>query len=170
MGRLPTYTLRWMTRRDVAQVAAIEGDTFDYPWTAADFRTALKTRGICCIVIEGYRQVLAYAIYDHHDGRLYVLNLVVHYEFRRQGLGRWLVESIQDRVAAMTVYANVTETNVEAQLFFRECGFRVGRITRFAYECTDAAAYQFRWKYNWPRQRRVETEPVADPQGQCVGR
>ena len=85
-GRLRVQ-LRWMIRRDMAEVLEIEQEAFEFPWSDEDFTRCLRQRNCIGMVAESGDSVVAFMIYELHRTRLHVLNLAVRRSHRRLGVG-----------------------------------------------------------------------------------
>ena len=66
--------LRWMIRRDMPEVLAIEQEAFEFPWSDEDFTRCLRQRNCIGMVAEVGDSVVAFMIYELHRTRLHVLN------------------------------------------------------------------------------------------------
>jgi len=119
--------IRWLIRRDVDEVLAIEKRSFMKPWTEEDFLTALKQRNVIgCVYDTDHSRVDGFVIYELHKTRLHILNFAVDPQSRRTGVGSAMVDRLkgklsQQRRAELT--AIVSERNIQAQLFFQKHGF-----------------------------------------------
>lgn len=139
-----TPHLRWMVRRDMSQVLAIENACFPDPWSEDDFLRCLQQRNVIGMVAERDDVILGAMVYELHKDRLHVLNFAVHPEYRRCGVGRAMVAKLQSklsRVRRCFVSLDVRETNLAAQLFFRSCGFSCVGIKHGFYDECDESAY-----------------------------
>jgi ribosomal-protein-alanine N-acetyltransferase len=118
---------RWMIRRDMPAVLAIERDVFDCPWSEVEFRKVLGERNCIGVVAEYDGRVVGYMIYELYKTRIHVLNFSVAADFQRCGVGRQMVAKLVSKLSAKRrwrIVLEVRETNLPAQLFFRTCGFR----------------------------------------------
>ena len=52
-----------------------------------------------------------------------IVNLVVHKEYRRSGVGSLLLDKVISRKNCKNLLASVRESNLSAQLFFKKKGF-----------------------------------------------
>jgi ribosomal-protein-alanine N-acetyltransferase len=77
-----------------------------------------------------------------------LLNIVVAPEWRRQGIGRSMLEILDQGLwrTACSVQVLVPETNLPLQLFFRAVGYKAIRVVRDCFEAEDA--------YQMERQQR----------------
>jgi ribosomal-protein-alanine N-acetyltransferase len=141
--------IRWMIRRDMDDVLAIEHEGFEFPWSEEDFTRCLRQRNCIGMVAEHDDQIVGFMIYELHKTRLHVLNFAVAREHRRLGVGTRMVEKLTGKLSHQRrsrILLEVRETNLAAQLFFRKCGFRAVSVLRDFYEDTTEDAYlmQFR--------------------------
>lgn len=141
--------IRWMIRRDMQSVLDIEHDSFEFPWTEDEFIRCLRQRDCIGMVAEVNDEVAGFMIYELHNNRIHILSFAVHPKFRRQGVGRAMVDKLVTKLAYQRrnrIALEVRETNLAAQLFFRTLGFRATGVLRSFYEDTpeDAFLMQFR--------------------------
>jgi ribosomal-protein-alanine N-acetyltransferase len=153
--------IRWMIRRDMPEVLDIERDSFEFPWLEEDFIRCLRQRNCIGMVAEHEDRVVGFMIYELHKTRIHVLNFAVAPEFRRRGAGSQMVAKLIGKLSAQRrtrVVLEVRETNLAAQLFFRENGFRAVSVLRDFYEDTPEDAYLMQHRYR--SERPVVVEPV----------
>lgn len=141
--------IRWMIRRDMPEVLEIEQRSFEFPWSDDDFIRCLRQRNCIGMVAEHSERVVGFMIYELHKSRLHILNLAVHPEFSRRGVGEQMIRKLISKLAPQRrsrIMLEVRETNLPAQLFFRQLGFRAVSLLREFYEDTPEDAYlmQFR--------------------------
>ncbi len=129
-------SIRWMIRRDFPQVLEIEWDSFDVAWCEEDFIKCLRQRNCIGMVAElaaNPREIVGFMIYELHKSRLEVLNFAVAREYRRQAVGRQMVERLQCKLSPQRrreIIAVVREKNLAGQLFFKVLGFRATGVLR----------------------------------------
>jgi [ribosomal protein S18]-alanine N-acetyltransferase len=145
----PSIHVRWLIRRDMPAVAEIEEASFEFPWRVEDFIFRLRQR--CCIgmVAEVRSEVVGYMVYYLHKTRLHVLNFAVSTSFRRAGIGTAMVDKLVGKLSANgrnRITLEVRESNIDAQLFFRQAGFRAISIAKGYYEETAEDAYLLQYK------------------------
>ncbi len=145
--------IRWMIRRDMPSVLAIEESSFEFPWSEEEFIRCLRQRNCIGMVAERDDAVVGFMIYELHKNRLHLLNFSVNPACRRSAIGSSMVEKLssklsQDRRNRITL--EVRETNLDAQLFFKHHGFRAISVLRDFYEDTTEDAYlmQYRFRSN----------------------
>ena len=141
--------IRWMIRRDMAEVLQTEQESFEYSWTEEDFLKCLRQRNCIGMVAEHGEKVVGFMIYELHKSKLHVLNFAVHPTFRRQGVGQQMVAKLIGKLSShrrTKITLAVRERNLPAQLFFRSQDFRAQRVLRNYYEDSgeDAFLMEFR--------------------------
>ncbi len=120
--------IRWMIRRDMEEVLAIERASFGAPWSDEDFVRALRQQATIGMVVEGREgEVAGYVIYWLQKRGIWLLNLAVHPQQRRRGLGRAIVDKLRTKLTAQRrryLWADPSERNLAAHLFLAACGLR----------------------------------------------
>ena len=69
--------MRWMIRRDMPEVLAIEAESFEFPWPEEDFIRCLRGRNFIGMVAEYDDRIVGFMIYELTKKRIEVLNLAV---------------------------------------------------------------------------------------------
>jgi ribosomal-protein-alanine N-acetyltransferase len=136
--------IRWMIRRDMSEVLNIEQGSFEFAWSEDDFVNCLRQRNCIGMVAEHDERVVAFMIYELHKSRLHVINFAVHPRFRRRGVGAQMLQKLVAKLSQQRrnkILLEVRETNLQAQLFFRQNGFRAVSVLRDFYEDTTEDAY-----------------------------
>jgi ribosomal-protein-alanine N-acetyltransferase len=143
--------IRWMIRRDMPEVLAIESGSFEFPWTEDDFVRCLRQRNCIGMVAEHNERVVGFMIYELHRNRLHVLNFSVHPKYRRKLVGSQMIRKLISKLSPQRrnrVMLEVRETNLDAQLFFKQQGFRAVSVLRDFYEDTTEDAYLMQFRYS----------------------
>ena len=136
--------IRWMIRRDMSAVLDIEGHSFEFPWSEYEFIRALRQRNCIGMVAELNEVVVGFMIYELHKNRLHILNFAVHSDYRRNNVGSSMVEKLVSKLSYQRrsrILLEVRETNLPAQLFFKNVGFQAVSVLRDFYEDTTEDAY-----------------------------
>lgn len=147
--------IRWMIRRDMPEVLATEAESFEYPWCEEDFIRCLRQRNCIGMVAEHEDRVVGFMIYELHKTRIHVLNFAVAEDHRRRGVGSQMIAKLIAKLSTQRrsrVMLEVRETNLAAQLFFRENGFRAVSVLRGYYADTPEDAYIMQYRYRPERQ------------------
>ena len=152
--------IRWMIRRDMPEVLAIEADSFEFPWSEEDFIRCLRQRNCIGMVAEHQDRVVGFMIYELHKNKLHILNFCVHPDYRRQDVGSQMCRKLISKLSSQRrsrIRLEVRETNLAAQLFFRDLGFKALNVLRDFYEDTVEDAYLMQYRY---KQAEAEMAPV----------
>ncbi len=146
--KLPVQ-IRWLIRRDMADVLRIEGESFEFAWNEEDFLTCLRQRNCIGMVAEHDQKIVGFMIYELHKARLNILNFAVASEVRRQKVGEQMAQKLVDKLSQQRrneILLEVRETNLPAQLFFKTRGFRAVSILKHHYDDTTEDAFVMRYR------------------------
>jgi ribosomal-protein-alanine N-acetyltransferase len=139
---------RYLLSRDMPEVLAIERASFDYHWDEDGFLRELRRRNSLGYVAEHADRIVGFMIYRLLKDRLRLVDLAVHPEFRRRGVGRQLTGKLAERLShhgKPRIVLLVRETNLTAQAFFRRRGYRALEVVREHYPDTGEAAYAMQY-------------------------
>jgi len=142
--------IRWMIRRDMTEVLDIERESFEFPWYEEDFIRCLRQRNCIGMVAEHGERVVGFMIYELHKTRLHILNFAVAEGFRHRDVGRQMAEKLISKLSSQRrtqISLEVRETNLTAQLFFKQLGFRATSVLRSYYEDSPEDAYLMKFNY-----------------------
>ncbi len=149
-GLATAVHIRWMIRRDMPEVLAIEQRSFEFPWSEEDFSRCLRQRNCIGMVAEAEGQVTGFMIYELNKNQLHVMNFAVRPDARRRGIGVQMVEKLFGKLSQQRrtrIVLEVRETNLAAQVFFRNAGFRAVSVLRDYYEDTTEDAYLMHYQH-----------------------
>ena len=141
--------IRWMIRRDMPEVLEIERQSFEFSWTEEDFLTCLRQRNCIGMVAERQERIVGFMIYELLKSQLHVLNFAVAPWARRQAVGSQMVEKLVNKLSQQRrqeISLEVRETNLAAQLFFKNQGLAANSVLRGHYEDTDEDAYVMKFQ------------------------
>jgi len=136
--------IRWMIRRDMMEVLEIENQSFEFPWLGDDFLKCMKQGNCASMVAEHNEMVAGYMVYELCKNSLYILNFAVNPDFRRMSVGAQMAEKLIGKLSPQRrnrILLKIRETNLVAQLFFRELGFRAISVLHDSFEDTTEDAY-----------------------------
>lgn len=136
-GEMQGVQIRWLIRRDMPEVLEIEDASFNAPWSDVDFMEALRQRNCVGMVAECDKKVVGFMIYSLHRSHLALLNFAVLPRMRRRGVGTCMALRMIDKLSVQRrtrLDAVVVDYNLQAQLFFRSCGFRATEVLRGHYD------------------------------------
>lgn len=148
MDIINTPKIRWLIRRDMPEVLAIEQASFEYAWTEEDFLCCLRQRNCIGMVAEREGRIAGFMIYELHKARLRLLNFAVAPDQRRMNVGAQMVRRLIDKLSQQRrreIVLEVRETNLAAQLFFKTMGFMALGVLRDRYDDTTEDAYLMRY-------------------------
>ena len=154
--------IRWMIRRDMPEILAIESQSFEFPWSEEDFINCLRQRNCIGMVAEHDDHVVGFMIYELNKTRIQVLNFAVAEARRRRGVGTQMMAKLIGKLSSQRrsrITLEVRETNLPAQLFFRAAGFRAVSVLREYYADTPEDAYVMQYRY---RAESVESPVPAN--------
>ena len=123
--------IRWMIRRDMPSVLAIESLSYDQGWNEEIFIRHLRQRDTIGMVAELDEEVVGFMVYELHKQRLQVVNLAVHPKFRRMGIGRQMIEKLVGKLCYQRrnrIEIGVADYHLGAHLFLKACGMRCEKI------------------------------------------
>lgn len=141
-------TIRWLIRRDMADILRIERESFEFPWTKEEFRSCLLQRNCIGMVAEHEHEIVGFMVYEMHRSSLSILNFAVAGEARRSQVGTQMVQKLVGKLSHQrrdSITTLVRESNLSAQLFFRAMEFEAVAVLRGEYEDTDEDAYEMRY-------------------------
>lgn len=143
--------IRWMIRRDMPEVLDIEQGSFEFPWHEDDFIRCLRQRNCIGMVAEQNERVVGFMIYELHKTRLHVLNFAVASECRRMDVGKQMIQKLVSKLSSQRrtrISLEVRETNLGAQLFFKQAGFRATAVLRDFYDDSTEDAYVMQFYFD----------------------
>ncbi len=157
--------IRWMIRRDMTAVLEIEKQNFEFPWSEDDFIRCLRQRNCIGMVAEREEEVVGFMIYELHKNRLHILNFAVADSHKRCSIGQSMVSKLVGKLSndrRNRIMLEVRETNLEAQLFFKQLGFRAVSVLHDFYEDSTEDAYLMQYRY------QPTAEELAHPTGRIT--
>jgi len=114
-----------MRSEDLDSVMAVEQAAYEHPWTHGIFQDCL-TAGYCCwLSLEG-EAIAGYGVMSVAVQEAHILNLCVHPQRQRQGLGRWMLGrllTLAKEHQAETAFLEVRVSNRGALNLYRSLGF-----------------------------------------------
>lgn len=134
-GTGPGFSLRHMHQADLPAVLAVETAAYPFPWTEGIFTDCLRV-GYHCLVAEPAPMSLSaqaagpelagHAVMSAAVGECHLLNLCVHPDWQRRGLGRRLLLrlfAIGKANNADTAFLEVRASNRRAIALYESEGF-----------------------------------------------
>jgi ribosomal-protein-alanine N-acetyltransferase len=115
-----------MTTADIESVIAIERASFQFPWSTRFFLDELQVDCARSILAEIESRIVGYVLFWFLPEEVDIHNIAVHPDFRRQGIGRLLLEQViaaARRQESLRVTLDVRFSNTPAQNLYRSFGF-----------------------------------------------
>jgi len=115
-----------MTTADIESVIAIERASFQFPWSTRFFLDELQVDCARSILAEIESRIVGYVLFWFLPEEVDIHNIAVHPHFRRQGIGRLLLEQViaaARRQESLRVTLDVRFSNAPAQNLYRSFGF-----------------------------------------------
>ena len=140
--------IRWMIRRDMAEVLEIEQRCFEFPWSEQDFMRCLRQRNCIGMVAEQGDRVVGFMIYELHKNRLHILNFAVANQMHRSGIGRQMIDKLIGKLSTQRrtrITLEVRPTNDAAIRLYEGLGFTsAGRRPRYYQDNGEDAVIMWR--------------------------
>ena len=117
--------IREMTHDDLGRVIDVEIAAYEHPWTLGIFRDCIRV-GYSCWVYEDNDTVVAYGIVMLSGAEAHVLNLCVHPDYQRRGIGKLLLNHLTQasrESGADTILLEVRQSNVIAMRLYLSADF-----------------------------------------------
>jgi ribosomal-protein-alanine N-acetyltransferase len=131
--------IRQMTRDDIAAVAAIENETYEFPWSTRIFRDCLLA-GYTCLVLDLDEETVGYAIMSVAAGEAHLLNICLDDRLRGRGIGRRLLGEMLRRARcsdAERIFLEVRPSNRSALGLYHSMGFQALGVRQAYYKARD---------------------------------
>jgi len=149
--------IRWMIRRDMPEVLAIEAGQESLPWMEDEFLKVLRQRNCIGMVAEADEQIVGFMIYELNRHKLQILNFAVHPRFRRRGVATQMAAKLVGKLSNQRrtkITLHLRESNLAAQLFFRAIGFKAMEVVREHFDDTGEDAYVMNYAHAEPAESR----------------
>lgn len=117
--------LRPMRDADLNSVLEVERAAYEFPWTRAIFRDCLRI-GYDCFVYDSGTGLAGHGIMSIGAEECHLLNICVHPDYQRRGLGRGLVSfllQLAGRKRARVALLEVRVSNAHAYRLYTQLGF-----------------------------------------------
>ena len=130
----------------ISQLRSLESLCFDYHWTEEQFKLGLEKKAFYVLGYVEQGVLVGYLAYSLVLEEMEVLNLGVHPDFRRRGIGRALMAALMRKCREMEIkrgLLDVKETNHPAIALYESLGFNKVGVRKNYYPDTreDALLY-----------------------------
>ncbi|MBP9216539.1 MAG: ribosomal protein S18-alanine N-acetyltransferase [Agitococcus sp.] len=119
-----SIVLRLMTTADISAVCAIEQQVQYAPWTPKLFSDSLERH--LCWVAQKNQQVVGFFVVQFIVDEAHLLNIAVDPTQQKQGIGRVLLDNVQQQAIAKkanTIFLELRATNQRALALYQMAGF-----------------------------------------------
>jgi [ribosomal protein S18]-alanine N-acetyltransferase len=155
-GAMRASPIRWAIQRDLADMLEIERLCFADPWTEQEFKDFLRQRNAIGMVYDSElslytnrTDIHGFIVYELHKTKLVIKDLAVHPFAQRRGVGREIIAKMKGKLneaGRNRIVADVSEKNLDGQLFFKSCGFEaVGVVPQFFRDDQDSFRFVYRF-------------------------
>ncbi|MFO7814711.1 MAG: ribosomal protein S18-alanine N-acetyltransferase [Halanaerobiales bacterium] len=131
--------LNVMNENDLNQILKIEREAFSNPWNLKFFREELRHNAFALyLTAEVEENIIGYVgcWFKNHASEVHIVNLAVKKDFRRRGIGSYLIDEIIDmarNLKAEFVTLEVRVTNKAAIELYEKLGFEKAGLTPHYY-------------------------------------
>lgn len=123
--RIPRVELRPMRETDLPAIAALERESYPFPWSEGIFRDCVRVGYVCLVVELGFEPV-GYGVMSTGAGEAHILNLCVREAMRARGIGGTLLRRLVElavEAGAHEVFLEVRPSNIAAIRLYQSLGF-----------------------------------------------
>ena len=129
------FRIEKMTVAHIEEIARLEKECFSSPWSEDGLKSELDNNFARFFVAFLDGEMAGYIGSHNVLGEVYITNVAVFSEFRRNGVGKALVEFLVDKMKSENadfVTLEVRESNMNAISLYEKCGFqKVGKRKDF---------------------------------------
>ena len=119
------YKVSLMDHSDLKEVYEIEKQTNPSPWSKENFFSSYEV-GHKSLVCKIDNIIVGFIIFSLINKEIHLLNLAVHTQHQKKGIGSLLMETMLKQASAMgvlKVYLEVRSKNEKAILFYKKYNF-----------------------------------------------
>jgi ribosomal-protein-alanine N-acetyltransferase len=149
--RFRAITLRLATEADAPPIALMSRDLIEHglgwSWTRQRVARSIAHRETSTVVACDEREVVGFAIMQFSDEHAHLSLLAVQPRRQRMGVGRRLIEWMEDsaRVAGVSgIHLEVRASNLDARRFYRALGFQELALLPRYYKGVESAVWMAR--------------------------
>ncbi len=125
--------LRSMRLADFDRILEIDGECYSNHWSRPDLELALKPWNRQATVAEFCGRVVGFAVHEILRNHIHLVEVAVHPEFRRLGVGTQLMTPVIGKLSAVRcnrVTAEACDANLGAHQFLKSLGFIATSVAR----------------------------------------
>ncbi len=108
----------------------------------------LRQRNCIGMIVERDDEMVGFMVYELFRSTIHVLNFAIATEHRNRGYGRAMVDCLKSKIdqqKRQRITLEVSDSNIDAQRFFKAMGFKASRVIPGMYDNTSDAAYEMKW-------------------------
>ncbi len=132
---MTNFRIEKMTSSDIAEIAKLEKDCFSSPWSEDGLKSELTNDFARFFVAFSENKIAGYIGAHSVIGEVYITNVAVFPEFRRQGIAKKLIATLLEtgeNEKAEFVTLEVRKSNFSAISLYEKLGFKaVGERKNF---------------------------------------
>ena len=121
------YKVSLMDHSDLKEAYEIEKKTNPSPWSKENFFSSYEV-GHKSLVCRIDNKIIGFIIFSVIKKEIHLLNIAVHTEHQKKGIGSLLMETMLKQASVMgvsKVYLEVRSKNEKAILFYKKYNFEV---------------------------------------------
>jgi ribosomal-protein-alanine N-acetyltransferase len=125
-----------MGRDDLEAVMAIEVQAYPWPWSRGNFADTLAAGHWAQVLVDPDQGILGYIVAMSGAGELHLLNVTVIPSHQGRGLGRRLLERLEDEArtrGVAEIWLEVRASNARARALYVRLGYREVGLRRQYY-------------------------------------
>jgi ribosomal-protein-alanine N-acetyltransferase len=137
-----------MLTKDLDAVAAIELKSNEFYVSREELIKTLRQRSVVGLVAIEDEVIVGFAIYELMNRRIQILDLIVHWQYRKRGIGSLLIERLKSKLSIKKrtkLVAELRESRLDTQLFLKAQGFMATEVMRAYFLDTGEDAYVFQY-------------------------
>lgn len=144
MEKAAKYEIDTISASDLDEIVAIENVSFPSPWPKRIFEREIEAKNSYKRVIRFAGSIVAYIVTWTIYDEVHILNIAVHPDFRKTGLGEMLLSDCLEHSYLRGLKLAVLEvrtSNKGAIRLYEKLGFKTLRIRKKYYSDTGEDAY-----------------------------
>lgn len=129
------HNIRRMREADIPAVLRVEKDSYEFPWSAGNFRDSIHAR-YSAWVYEVGGEIIGHRVMMVALDEAHLLNITIAPDWRRQGLGHALLSHAMDEARSRHVrslFLEVRPSNRAAIELYEKIGFEAFALRRGYY-------------------------------------
>jgi len=144
MEKAAKYEIDYVRPEDLDEIVAIENVSFPSPWPKRIFEREIEAKNSYKRVIRISGSVIAYIVTWTIYDEVHILNIAVHPDFRKIGIGEMLLRDclgFSKNNKMKYAILEVRTSNIGAIKLYEKIGFRTLRVRKNYYSDTGEDAF-----------------------------